>query len=68
MTETEDKPKECWQRKLDDNRTITACDMGDGSFFFRFQNADNITEIRLSREAVNAMKALMLAKLNHIDA
>ena len=57
-----------WRVNLDEKRTITAWDMGDGTFVFRFQNADNITEIRLSREAVNAMKALMLCKLNGIDA
>jgi hypothetical protein len=57
-----------WQATLDDKRTIAAFDMGDGSFVFQFRNEDNITEVRLSREAVNAMKALMLCKLNGIDA
>lgn len=59
---------ECWQATLDDSRTITAWDMGDGSFVFRFKNMENITKIRLSRDAVNAMKALMLCKLNGLDA
>lgn len=57
-----------WKAMLDEKRTITAWDMGDGSFAFKFQNEDNITNIRLSREAVNAMKALMLCKFNGIDA
>ena len=61
-------PSQAWKAMLDEKRTITAWDMGDGSFAFKFQNEDNITEIRLSREAVNAMKALMLCKLNGIDA
>jgi hypothetical protein len=57
-----------WKATFDDKRSITAWDMGDGSFFFKFQNDENVTEIRLSREAVNAMKALMLFKFGGIDA
>lgn len=65
---TSQAPLGCWKLTLDDKRTITAWDLGGGSFAFRFQNEDNTTTIRLSREAVNALKVLMLCKVNGIDA
>lgn len=56
-----------WVTELDEKRSILATDLGDGTFGFAFKNGENTTRIRLSREAVNAMKSLMLHELGGID-
>lgn len=57
------KPR-AWQVVLDEKRKVQAMDMEDGTFSFRFLNGDKKKQIRLSREAVIAMQALISHELD----
>jgi len=57
-----------WMVRLDDGREVHAVRMSDDTFTFLFINNGDKTMIRLSREAVNAMRALVVKLTERIDA
>ena len=54
--------------QLDGGREIHAARMSDGTFTFLFINNGDKTMIRLSREAINAMRGLLMQHTRWIDA
>ena len=57
-----------WMVRLDDGREVHAVRMSDDTFTFLFINNGDKTMIRLSREAVGAMRALVLKLTEQVDA